>query len=117
MITEKERKNREELFKLMQGNPELPVVAMVDGEIPGDDSGYWLGAWGCAELGEYWTGHERVHFRGDEDAEEICNTLNDRENYPWDTEDAYDNTDTDNLEEYRALPWTKAIIVYINLPD
>lgn len=48
MITEKERKNREELFKLMQENPDLPVVAMVDGEIPGDDSGYWLGAWGSA---------------------------------------------------------------------
>lgn len=45
MITERERKNREELFKLMQENPELSVVAMVDGEIPGDDSGYWLGAW------------------------------------------------------------------------
>lgn len=30
MIAEKERKNREELFKLMQKNPDLPVVPMVE---------------------------------------------------------------------------------------
>lgn len=40
MISEKERENRKELFRLMQENPELPIVPMVDGEIPGDDSGY-----------------------------------------------------------------------------
>lgn len=51
MISEKDRKNREELFKLMQENPELPVVPMVDGEIPGDDCGYWLGSWGASASG------------------------------------------------------------------
>lgn len=47
MITDKERKNREELaayrrrelFRLMRENPELPVVPMVDWEITGDDNG------------------------------------------------------------------------------
>lgn len=43
MITEKERKNREELFRLMQENPDLPVVPMVDGEIVADDCGHWRG--------------------------------------------------------------------------
>jgi hypothetical protein len=51
--SEQRKKYREELFKLMQENPELPVVPMVDGEIPGDDSGYWLGAWGSARVDEY----------------------------------------------------------------
>ena len=37
--SEQRKKYREELFKLMQENPELPIVPMVDGEIPGDDSG------------------------------------------------------------------------------
>lgn len=47
VITDKERKNREELaayrrrelFRLMRENPELPVVPMVDWEITGDDNG------------------------------------------------------------------------------
>lgn len=61
VITDKERKNREELaayrrrelFRLMRENPELPVVPMVDWEITGDDNGYWLGAWGSARIDEY----------------------------------------------------------------
>ena len=46
MITEREKQNREELFRLMRENPDLPVVPMVDGEICGDDSGYWCGGMG-----------------------------------------------------------------------
>ena len=60
MISEKERKNLEELFKLMRENPDLPVVPMVDGEIPGDDCGYWMGAWGTAKLDEYLVASDRV---------------------------------------------------------
>lgn len=43
MVSEKEKENREKLFRLMRENPELPVVAMVDSEIVADD-GYnrWL---------------------------------------------------------------------------
>lgn len=32
MITEIEKKNRDELFRLMKENPDLPVVPMVDDE-------------------------------------------------------------------------------------
>ena len=53
MITEREKKNRDELFRLMRENPDLPVVPMVDAEICGDDSGYWCGAWGHASVDEY----------------------------------------------------------------
>lgn len=68
MINERERKNREELFKLMQEHPELPIVAMVDAEIVADD-GYnrWLGAWGSVYVGEYIIGEDKVHFREDDD--------------------------------------------------
>lgn len=71
-MNEKERKNRDELFRLMRENPDLPVVAMVDSEIVADD-GYnrWLGAWGYCEIGEYFVGDERVHFRESDDFYEI----------------------------------------------
>ncbi len=52
-MTERENQYRKELFKLMQENPDLPVVPMVDGEIvPGDDYGYWQGDWGAARVDE-----------------------------------------------------------------
>lgn len=39
-MMERENQYRKELFKLMQENPDLPVVPMVDGEIvAGDDYG------------------------------------------------------------------------------
>lgn len=42
MITASEKKNREQVLKLIQENPDMPIVPMVDGEIPGDDCGYWM---------------------------------------------------------------------------
>lgn len=73
MIAEKERKNREELFKLMQKNPDLPVVPMVDSEIVADDCGYWLGSWGSAEVDEYFISEraERVFFKSDGDVFDV----------------------------------------------
>ena len=114
MITERERKNREELFKLMRENPELPVVAMVDGEIPGDDSGYWLGAWGFARVDEYLLTHnsERMVFKSDDDIFDVLERHLSDEEF-----EKLPETEEECRPFYDALPWTKAIIVYINLPD
>lgn len=81
VITDKERKNREELaayrrrelFRLMRENPELPVVPMVDWEITGDDNGYWLGAWGSARIDEYLliSNREEVVFKNDDDVLDV----------------------------------------------
>lgn len=114
MITEKERKNREELFKLMRENPELPVVPMVDGEIPGDDSGYWLGAWGSAQVDEYLltSNREWMVFKSDDDVFDVL------ERHLTDEEfEKLPETKEECRPFYDALPWTKAIIVHIVLPD
>lgn len=100
MISEKDRKNREELFKLMQENPELPVVPMVDGEIPGDDCGYWLGSWGQAQVDEYLEAGDHFLFKSDDDVF-----------------DALPNNESECRPYYEKLPWKKAIVVYIVLPD
>ena len=113
-ISEKERENREELFRLMQENPELPVVPMVDGEIPGDDCGYWLGAWGGARIDEYLliSNSERMVFKSDDDVFDVLEQhLSDEEL------EKLPETEAECRPFYDALPWTKAIIVYINLPD
>ena len=108
-----ERANRDKLFRLMQEFPELPVVPMVDGEIVADDTyTYWLGSWGPAEIRDYVVGNERLYFyQGtSDDKEEVLNdTLG--------GQDWYDATDEEVQEAYEKIPWIKAIVVYIDLPE
>lgn len=42
-LSEKEKNNRAELFKLIQENPDLPIVPMVDSDVVADDCGHWMG--------------------------------------------------------------------------
>lgn len=115
MTSERERKNREELFRLMAENPDLPVVAMVDSEIVADD-GYsrWMGSWGSCYIGEYIIGEERLHFREEDDFEEIEEALTDGVVI---YEDFETMSDEEAKGAYDSLPWIKAIIVDIDLPE
>ena len=114
MISERERKAREELFRLTRDNPDLPVVPMVDREILGDDSGYWLAGWGQARVDEYLVCEhsERVAFKSDGD---VFGTLEDYLSY--DDFDKLPDLESECRPIYDALPWTKAIIVYIGAPE
>lgn len=112
MITDRERKNREELFKLMQENPELPVIPMVDGEIPGDDCGYWLGSWGQVQVDEYLEAGDRFLFKSDDDVFDALERYMTCEEF-----DALPNSESECRPYYEKLPWKKAIVVYIVLPD
>lgn len=107
-----EHENREKLFQLMRENPELPVIPMVDGEIPGDDCGYWLGAWGAAELDEYLVGSDRVIFKSDDDVFDALERFLHRDEY-----DRLPDVESEGRKIYDALPWKKAIVVYITTLD
>lgn len=113
MTSEKERKNREELFKLMEENPELPIVPMVDYEVVAEDSGRWLGSWGSAYIGEYLIGEDEMYFREDDDMYEVEKVI----------EEFLDDgvfagmSDEEAKEAYNSLPWIKAIIVDVDLPE
>lgn len=113
-MNEKEQKNRDELFRLMRENPDLPVVAMVDGEIPGDDSGWWLGAWGHVRVDEYLLTHncEWMVFKSDDDVFDVLERHLSSEEF-----EKLPKAEEECRKIYDALPWTKAIIVYINLPE
>ena len=110
MISERERQNRDELFRLMKENPDLPVVPMVDGEICGDDSGYWMAGWGESRVDEFLICEraERTAFKSEDD---VFGTLEDYLSY--DDFDKLPDLESENLPIYDALPWKKAIIVYI----
>lgn len=100
-----------ELLKLVAENPELPVVPMVDSDIVCDDGGYWLGSFGCSEVGEYALFDDR-YFTDREELEEryadyIC------DDYP----DMSDEEFFAMVKEKTKDWWIKAILVYIETPD
>lgn len=75
-MTDKER--NQELLKLVAENPDLPIIAFVDWEVVGDDSGMWLGYFSCVEVGEYALYDER-YFDDREDFKERYYDDNDEE--------------------------------------
>lgn len=105
---EQEKKNRDELFRLMQKHPELPVVPMVDSEIVADDGyAWWLGHWGRAKVDGYIITDERVLVRSyDDDEEDVLSEV-----LGW---EAYEElTDEEAAQAYKDLKWTEAIMVFI----
>lgn len=75
-MTDKER--NQELLKLVAENPDLPIIALVDSDVVGNDSGRWLGHFSCAELGEYALYDER-YFDDREEFKERYYNDNDEE--------------------------------------
>ena len=112
MMTDKEHKNREELFRLIEENPELPIIPMVDGEISADDCGWWIGALGYAQVDEYLFVNDGVVFKSDD---EIFNAL--ERFLPDDEFEKLPEVEEECRPYYEALPWKRAIIVYIVLPE
>ena len=104
-----------EIIKLIEENPDLPVVPMVDSEVVADDGGYWLGEWGRCEVTEYYNGREYIHFR-DDDEEDVLNDMAGCK-YGHDPQgrDIYNLTAEEWDALYKSIPWTKCIVVYITV--
>ena len=99
------------LLKLISENPDLPIFPMVDGEIPGDDCGYWLADWGSSRVDSYLLSRstEEVLFKSDNDVFDVLEkslTDEELENLP--------DEESECIPIYDSLPWKKAIVVYIN---
>ena len=117
MTSELEREYRKELFKLMQENPDLPVVPFVNIEVvAGDGFGKWMGSWGSARVDENlipardW---DPVIFKsGNYDVSDILEKYLSYEEF-----DELPDAPSEWLKLYDALPWKKAIIVDITLPE
>ena len=106
--------NIKDLLTLIQENPDLPIVPMVDGEVVGDNSyNYWLGKWGNSYVTEYYVGREKVHFK-DDDEEDVLNDLEGCK-YCCDPQgrDIYELSDEEWDKLYESLPWIECIAVYI----
>ena len=108
--------NTKRLLELIQENPDLPIVPMVDAEIVGgDDFGRWMGDWGYARVDEYLIppqDYEPMLFKSDDDVFDVLEKC-----LPEAEFDALPENESECRPVYDALPWVKAIIVDINLPD
>ena len=102
-----------ELFELIKENPDLPIVPMVDAEIVGDDSGWWLGEWGKAEVTEYYKGEERIHFKDDDEEDVLSDLYGCKYGCDWQGRDIYDLSDEEWDKLYQSIPWEKCIVVWI----
>lgn len=116
MISKKEKQYRAELFRLMEKNPDLPVVPMIDGEACGDDDfARYCGSWGESYVTEYIVGEGVVHFR--ESNPDLCE-LEDVLTDGFVSYDALERMfDEDLRAAYNGLGWIKAIIVNIDVPE
>lgn len=110
-----ERKMFPEIIKLIEENPDLPVIPIVDGEVVGDNAcSYWLGKWGRCRVTEYYLGEERVYLKDVDDEEDVLNDMAGcRYEYDQQGRYIYDLTDDEWDELYNSIPWVKCIAVYI----
>lgn len=104
-----------ELLRLIAENPSLPVVPMVNSEVVADDDyAYWVGSFSSATVDEYVCVNERFYTRDSQD--EIEDDFSDYlcDDYPDMPDEEFYKMIHEKVE---ALPWKKAIIVYIDLPE
>lgn len=104
-----------DLLDLVRENPDLPIIPFVNYEVcAGDECAYWLGSFDLCRVDEYAIvevhGEDRTYLKDDE--EEIRDYYYDC-TYGMDDEEA----DAEVQRQMDRIEWTKAIIVFIDLPD
>lgn len=104
----------EKILTLIQEHPTLPIIPMVWGEVIGDDEyRRWAGSWGDAYVAKYFMGQQGIYFYDEEDREDCMNDPKTELFLP----EQEIKTNEQELEAYRALPWSEAIIVDIDMPN
>lgn len=111
----------EKFLRLVNENPDLPIIPMVDSEVvAGDDFSSWIGSFGDCRIDSYvninYYGENRFFTRYDDESilqeyfeEQIADELG--------VDDNYEYIEKLARKKIKKLPWVKAIIVYIDLPE
>ena len=109
--------NSKELIKLIQENPELPMLPMVDYEVVGgDDYHCWMGSWGKAIIEEYWRGDDRIYFKSDDFDSLVEEVADDRYEEEWKgkTDEEMERLAEEIVDNY---DWVKCIAIRIGTPE
>jgi hypothetical protein len=112
--SEIQKENVAELLNLIQDNPDLLILPMVDGEVvAGDDFSNWAGSFGSSEVDYIWNNEEKIHFRST-DFEELVEKEITRLEYVG---KHWNRTVEEQAEKnINDLEWQKVIVVQIGLP-
>ena len=109
--------NFKKILNLINENPELAVIPMINNEVFGSEEGYWMATFGKCEITEctsvLMNGKERVCLK--DDIEEI-------KNYFYQQIAGNDNLEAAEKikivsEKLQMLKWNKVIIIYLELPE
>lgn len=95
------RDNIKNLVRLINENPDLPVIPMVGQDIVADYTGEWVADLGIAEALELCIYGERVIFKNDKGIQMLKLEL---------------DSETVTEEFIESLVWMKAIVVHIETP-
>lgn len=129
--------NIKKFLELINENPELPIVCMVDSDIIGGDYGRWMAQIGWSEVSEFASYNERFYTDREEFTEDYYNSndviLDERFGYnplmsSPDAQKQYTKADIEAnkeaearldkyLDEVAERAFTKAVLVYIDTPD
>ncbi len=103
--------NIEKLIKLIQENPDLPVIPMVDYEIVADDDYQrWMGSIGDSKIGDFCIWNDKIYT----DKQNLVEDLIDEEYFF--SEETDDEILKSAQKEADKIMF-KAIILNIDLPD
>lgn len=108
-------KNLNEFIKLVQDNPNLPVIPMVDEAIVAD-CGYsrWISSIGKSYIDQYWKDDYDFYFKST-NIEQIKEKV--AEEIFWDNEDISDEELERDVRVWMGdIPWKSAIFVNIDIP-
>lgn len=110
-----------EFLELIKNNPDLPIIPMVDSEVCcGNEYDYWCGSWTRSEVDEYcifhMRGEERFFSRDEQDKieEYLADDFSDFEEYADLSDEEFNKVVKEKIE---GLNWTRAIVVWIGLPE
>ena len=102
--------NTQEFLRIIRENPDLPIVPLVSDDAASGDYNYTAASFGGSRVDEYLVceKYDRILFKSEND---VFGTL---EYYLPDEEfEELPDGEEDCRPYYDALPWTKAIIVFI----
>lgn len=110
-----------DFLRLVKENPDLPIVAMVDSEVVADEGySWWLGSFKSASVDEYVSVEihgDNVFFTRDRQ-DELEEHFFDRIINEWEGEELTDDEVKQRAHDWaESLSWTKAVIVWIGLPE
>lgn len=106
------------LLELVKDNPDLPIYALVHGEVCEDDCHYFFGELGQAEIREYANVEQYGYYDmtvvfKDDDEDYFEHLINSDEYEDLSQKEAEKKAN----EEIDKLNWKKAIFVYVGLPN